>query len=76
MSRWRRRVRLQGEASTPVSLSQIITNQLVDLTHPNRGNDRIQDVDIEAVVKFVGRDQFRSQITFQISVPISIDIEN
>ncbi|MNY38268.1 hypothetical protein D3C86_1728850 [compost metagenome] len=68
-------LRVQSEDPTPVTLSQIITNQLLELTDPNRGNDRITDIDIEAVVKFVARDQFRNSATFQITVPISIEVE-
>jgi hypothetical protein len=61
--------------STTVTLSQIITNQLLELTDPGRGSDRITDVDIEAVVKFQARDQFRNSANFQITVPISIEVQ-
>ncbi|MNY38270.1 hypothetical protein D3C86_1728870 [compost metagenome] len=68
-------MRVKSEDPTPVTLSQIITNQLVELTDPGRGNDRITDIDIEAVVTFVARDQFRNSSSFQITVPISIEVE-
>jgi hypothetical protein len=66
--------RLQGETPTTISLGQIITNQLIDATNPDSGN-KIPEIDIEAVATFRGRDQLGNSTTWQVSVPISIEIE-
>lgn len=67
--------RLQPDTLATISLGQIITNQLVDLTNPDRGNDKLQDIDVEAVATFRGRDQIGNSATWQVSVPISIEVE-
>ena len=66
--------RLQGK-DIPLNLGQIITNQLVDVSNPERGNNRLQDIDVQANVTFQGRNQFGSTITWQSTVPISIELE-
>lgn len=68
-------LRIAPDNITTVSLSQIITNDFLELTHPARGSDRITDIDIEAVITFAARDQFRNSASFQITVPISIELD-
>lgn len=67
--------RLQNETPVAFNLGQIITNQLVDASNPERGNNRLQDIDVQAKVTFQGRNQFGSSVSWQITVPISIEVE-
>lgn len=67
-------VRIDPGAPQEITLGQIITKQLLDLTNPSQSS-RLQDVDIEAVVKFMGRNQLGSPVSWQISVPISIEFD-
>ncbi len=66
--------RLQPETTTTLTLGQIITNQLIDLTNPDAGN-RIPEIDIEAIATFRGRDQLGNSTTWQVSIPIAIEVE-
>lgn len=66
--------RLQGETPVTLTLGQVITNQLVDLTNPDASN-KIPEIDVEAVATFRGRDQLGNSATWQISVPISIEVD-
>jgi len=66
--------RLQPESTTTLTLGQIITNQLIDLTNPDAGN-RIPEIDIEAVATFRGRDQLGNTTSWQVSIPIAIEVE-
>ncbi len=66
--------RLQGETPVSLNLGQIITSQLVDATNPDSGS-KIPEIDVQANVTFQGRNQFGSTITWQITVPISVEVE-
>lgn len=65
--------RLQPDTTATLTLSEIITNQLIDLTNPTSGN-RLPEVDIEAMATFRGRDQLGNSTTWRVTIPITIEV--
>lgn len=66
--------RLQPDTPTSITLGQIISDALVNDTNP-QNTSRLTELDIEAKVRLSGRDQVGNSTTWDVTVPISIEVE-
>lgn len=65
--------RLQPGTPTSITLGQIISDALVNDTSP-QNTSRLTELDIEAKVRLSGRDQVGNPTSWDVTVPIAIEV--